>query len=177
MTSAQPLQLQQLQLFLEDFPQGLVSLWEFLSIQKSTFVRSDSDVGKESSSDSSKKRSVGLRSGLWASPVFPHQTHSYMLLWTLPCTLVHSHVGTGRGPSPSCSDKGRSVTLSKMSPFTLFFLLRGRIHLLKPPQPNFTRGTMQSDKYGSPGNHKTQTQPSDCQAKRDLLRLHCSRVQ
>ena len=30
-----------------------------------------------------------------------------------------------------------------------------------PPPPNFTLGTMQSDKNRSPGNHQTQTHPSD----------------
>ncbi|CAI9610669.1 unnamed protein product [Staurois parvus] len=41
---------------------------------------------------------------------------------------------------------------------------------------------MQSSKYRSPGNHQTQTCPSDCQTERcdsslQRTRLHCSRVQ
>ena len=55
-------------------------------------------------------------------------------------------------------------------------------HTIILPPPNFTLGTIQSDKYCSPGNRQTQTRPSDCQMeKRDSslqrTRLHCSRVQ
>ena len=55
-------------------------------------------------------------------------------------------------------------------------------HTIIPPPPNFTLGTMQSDKYRSPGNHQTQTHPSDCQMEKrnsslQRMRLYCSRVQ
>ena len=55
-------------------------------------------------------------------------------------------------------------------------------HTIIPPPPNFTLGTMQSDKYRSPGNRQTQTRPSDCQMEKCNLslqgmHLHCSRVQ
>ena len=55
-------------------------------------------------------------------------------------------------------------------------------HTIIPPLPNFTLGTMQSDKHCSPGNRQTQTHPSDCQMeKRDSslqrTHIHCSRVQ
>ena len=51
-----------------------------------------------------------------------------------------------------------------------------------PPPSNFTLGTMQSDKYRSPGNCQTQTCPSDCQMEKSdsslqRTRLNCSRVQ
>ena len=50
------------------------------------------------------------------------------------------------------------------------------------PTPNFTLGTMQSDKYRSPGSRQSQTHQSDCQMEKhnpSLQRtcLHCSRVQ
>uniref|UniRef100_A0AAR2KV08 Uncharacterized protein n=1 Tax=Pygocentrus nattereri TaxID=42514 RepID=A0AAR2KV08_PYGNA len=37
-----------------------------------------------------------------------------------------------------------------------------------PPPPNFTLGTMQSDKYCSPGNRQTQTRPMDFQMEKPL---------
>ena len=124
----------------------------------------------------------------------PHQTLSSMPLWTLLCTLVHSHVGIGRGHPQTVPKKVEawncptSLSMLKHSEF-LSLGTKGpspgpekQPHTIIPPPPNFTLGTMQSDKYRSPGNRQTQARPSDCQMeKRDLslriTHLHCSRVQ
>ncbi|KAI4881358.1 hypothetical protein NFI96_005816 [Prochilodus magdalenae] len=53
---------------------------------------------------------------------------------------------------PFTGTKGRSLTPEQQPPHTII-----------PPPPNLTLGTVQSDKYRSPGNHQTQTPPSDCQ--------------
>ena len=123
-----------------------------------------------------------------ASQVLPHQTGSSMSLWTLLCALVRSHVGTGRGHPQT------KMKLSKISWYAEAFRVpftgtkgpspapEKQPHTIIPPPPNFTLGTMQSDKYRSPGNPQSQTNPSDCQIeKRDSslqrTRLHCSRVQ
>uniref|UniRef100_A0AAR2JQE6 Uncharacterized protein n=1 Tax=Pygocentrus nattereri TaxID=42514 RepID=A0AAR2JQE6_PYGNA len=55
-------------------------------------------------------------------------------------------------------------------------------HIIIPPTPNFTLGTMQSVSYRSPGNHQTQTHTSDFHTEKpdsSLQRtcLHCSRVE
>ena len=42
-------------------------------------------------------------------------------------------------------------------------------HTIIPPPPDFTLGTLQSDKYHSPGNRQTQTRPLDCQKKKHDL--------
>ena len=127
------------------------------------------------------------------SQVLPHQTRSFKSLWTLLCALVLSRVGTGRG-HPHCFHKVGSMKLSKISWYAEAFRVpftgtkgpspapEKQLHTIIPPPPNFTLGTMNSDKYRSPGNHQTQTHPSDCQMeKRDSslqrTRLHCSRVQ
>lgn len=41
-----------------------------------------------------------------------------------------------------------------------------KTYAIIPPSPNFTLGTMQSDKYHSPGNHQTQTGPSESQMEK-----------
>jgi len=145
-------------------------------------------------SNSPQRCSVGLKSGLCAS-----QSSS-----STPNLLIHVFmdlaVCTGaqscwnrKGPSPNCFHEVGSMKLSKISWYAEAF----RIPFTRtkgpspapekqPPAitttPIFTLGTIQSDKYCSPGNHQTQTHPSDCQMeKRDLslqrMRLHCSRVQ
>ena len=97
-----------------------------------------------------------------------------MSLWTLIYALVHSHVGTGRCQSPNCSHKVESMQWSNISwyaeefrvPFTgtkgPSWAPEKQPHTVIPP-PNFTLGTMQSDKYCSTGNRQTQFRPSDHQ--------------
>ena len=82
--------------------------------------------------------------------------------------------------SPDCSHKVGSMALSNISWYAEAFRVpftgtkgpspapEKQPHTIIPPPPNFTLGTMQSDKYRSPGNRQTQTRPSDCQMeKRD----------
>ena len=62
---------------------------------------------------------------------------------------------------------------------TLFcqkYLLVFATHTIIPPPPNFTLGTMQSDKNCSPGNRQTQTRPSDCQMEKRDLSLQRTRL-
>ena len=88
------------------------------------------------------------------------------------------------GAQSCCSHKVGSVELSNISwyaeasrvPFTG---TKGpgpapekQPHTIIPPPPNFTLGTMQSDKYCSPVNCQTQTRPSDCQMKIQRFALH-----
>ena len=128
-----------------------------------------------------------------ASQVDPHQTLSSMSLWTcfvLWCTVMLEE----EGASSKLFPQSWSMELSKMSWCAEAFRVpltgtkgpspapEKHPHTIIPPPPNFTLGTMQSHKYGSPGNLQTQTGPSDCQMeKRDWslqrTRLQCSRVQ
>ena len=97
-------------------------------------------------------------------------------------------------PSPNYFHKVGSMKLSKISWYAEAFRVpltgtkgpspapEKQPHTIIPPPPNFTLGTMQSNKYRSPGNRQTQTRASGCQMeKRDSSlqrrRLHCSRVQ
>ena len=98
-----------------------------------------------------------------------------------------------KGSSPKCSHKVGSMELSNISWYAEAFRVpflgskgpspaaEKQPHTIIPPSPNFTLGTMQSDKNRSPGNHWTQTRPSDCQMEKcdSLLQttcLHCSSV-
>ena len=98
------------------------------------------------------------------------------------------------GLSPNCFHRAGSMKWSKISWYAEAFRVpltgtkgpspapEEQPHTIIPPPPNFTLGTMQPDKNGSPGNRQTQTPPSGCQMeKRDWslqrTRLHCSRVQ
>ena len=156
-------------------------------------VSSHTDVGPEGlalslCSNSSQRCSMGLRSGLCAG-----HTLSSMSLWScfvLWCTVMLEE----EGASSKLFPQSWSMELSKMSWCAEAFRVpltgtkgpspapEKHPHTIIPPPPNFTLGTMQSHKYGSPGNLQTQTGPSDCQMeKRDWslqrTRLHCSRVQ
>ena len=110
-----------------------------------------------------------------ASPVLPHQTGSSMSVWTLLCA---QSCWNRKGPSPNCFHKAGSMKLSKVSCYAEAFRVpftrtkgpspapEKQPHSIIPPPPNFTLGTMQSDKYRSPGNHQTQTHSSDCPMKK-----------
>ena len=152
-------------------------------------MRSHTDVGQKDlalslRSNSFQRCSVGLRSGLCTG-----QSSQDLAL----CTGAQSCWNRKR-PSLNCSHKVGSVELSNISWYAEVFRVpftgtngpslapEKQPHTIIPPPPNFTLGTMQSDKYCSPGNLQTQTRPSDCQMeKRDSslqrTRLHCSRVQ
>ena len=163
-------------------------------------MRSHTDVGREGlalrlRSNSSQRCSIELRSGLCASQSSSSTPNSliHVFMDLALCTGAQS-CWNRKGPSPNCSHKVGSMELSNISWYAEAFRVpftgtkgpspapEKQPHTIIPPPPNFTLGTMQSDKYRSPGNHQTQTCPSDCQMeKRDLSLqrtcLHCSRVQ
>ena len=82
-----------------------------------------------------------------------------------------------KGPSPNCSHKVGSMELSNISWYAEAFRVpftgtkvpspapEEQPHTIRPP-PNLTLGTMQSDKYNSPGNRQNHTRPSDRSAIR-----------
>ena len=142
MTLVHPLQLQQLQLFWEGFLQGLgVCLCENLTILPEGHLQ-----GHILMLDG-QGLALSLRSN----------------------SLVHSHVGTGRGHPQSVP----TMLGAWNCPTSLGMSSKGtekQPHTIIPPPSN------------SPGNCQTQTRPSICQMeKRDLslqrTRLHCSRPQ
>ncbi|XP_058230352.1 uncharacterized protein LOC131343021 isoform X2 [Hemibagrus wyckioides] len=167
---------------------------------RSTFVRSHTDFGREGlalslRSNSSQRCSIGLRSGLCAGQSSSSTPDSviHVFMDLALCTGAQS-CWKRKGPAPNCSHNVGSMELSKMSWYAEAFRVpftgtkgpspapEKQPHTIIPPPPNFTLGTMQSDKNRSPGNRQTQTRPSDCQMeKRDSslqrTRLHCSRVQ
>uniref|UniRef100_A0AAR2JMT8 Ig-like domain-containing protein n=1 Tax=Pygocentrus nattereri TaxID=42514 RepID=A0AAR2JMT8_PYGNA len=163
---------------------------------RSAFVRSDTDVGQKGLAHSLHSNSSQvLRSGLCAgqsSSSTPNSVTHVFVDFEL-CTGVQSCCNR-KGPSPTCSHNVGSMKLSKISwsaeALRVSFTgtkgptptLEKQPHTIIPPPPNFTHGTMQSDKNRSPDNFQTQTRPSYCQMeKRDSslqrTRLHCSRVQ
>ena len=101
------------------------------------------------------------------------------------CTGVHS-CRNRKGPSTNCLHKVGSMKLSKISWYAEAFRVpftgtkgpspapEQQPHTITPLPPNFTLGTMQSDKYHSPGNRQIQTRPIDCQMeKRDCHSREC----
>ena len=108
------------------------------------------------------------------------------------CTGAQS-CWTRKGPSPNCTHKVGSMELYNIFWYVEAFRVsftgtkgpspapEKQPHTIIPPPPNFILGTMQSDKYRSPGDSQTQTHPSDCQMEKPIChsreRLHCSRVQ
>ena len=144
----------------------------FYHSSRNVFVRSHTDVGREGlafslHSNSSQRCSSRLSSGLCAGQVHPHQ-------------LIHVFVDLGlstgaqscwnrKWPGPNCSHKIGSVELSNISWYAESFIVpfirtkgpspapEKQPRTIIPPPPNFTLGTMQSDKYRSPGNRQTQT--------------------
>ena len=160
---------------------------------RNSLVRSQTDVGQEGlalslRSTSSQRFSIGLRSSSSTPDSLIHVFIDLAL-----CTGARS-CWSRKGPSPNCSHTVGSMELSNILWYTEAFRLpftgtmgpspapEKQAHTIIPPLPNFTLGTVQSDKYRSPGNRQTQTRPSDCQMeKRDSslqrTRLHCSRVQ
>ena len=143
MMSVRPLQLQQLQLFWEGFPQCLgVCLWEFLTIPEAHLWGHTLMLdGKTWLSVSALIHLKGVLSGwgqdsVQSSQVHPHQALSSMSLWTLFCELVHSHVGTGRGHPQTVPAKlgawncPTSLGMLRHSEFILLDL-RGQAQLLK----------------------------------------------
>ena len=128
-----------------------------------------------------------------ASQVHPHQTSIHVSMDLALCTGAQS-CWKRKGPAPNWSHKVGSMELSKMSCYAEAFRVpftgtkgpspapEKQPHTIIPPPPNFTLGSMQSDKYRSPGNHQTQTLPSDyqmekCDSSLQRTFLHCSRVQ
>ena len=113
MTSV-PLQLQQLQLFCEGFSQGLgVIMGIFDHSSRSSFVRSQTDVGQEGlalslHSNSSQRCSIRMRSGLCAHQSSSSTPNSLLMsLWTCFvhwCTVMLEQ----EGPSPNCSHRAVS---------------------------------------------------------------------
>ena len=109
-----------------------------------------------------KRCSIGLTSGLYAS-----QSSA-----STPNSVIHVFMGLAssywnrKRPSPNCSYKVRSMELSSISWYAEAFRvpftgIKGpspapekQPHTIIHPPPNFTPGTMQSDKYCSPGNHQ-----------------------
>jgi len=103
------------------------------------------------------------------SPVkFFHTKLAHPCLYGLWCAVMLEQEGVG------------SMKLSKISWYAEAFRVpftgtqgpspapEKQPHTIILPPPNFTLGTMQSNKYCSPGNRQTQTRPSDCQMeKRD----------
>ena len=155
-------------------------------------MKSHTDVGLEGLALSTALiYSIGLRSGLCAS-----QSSSYT-----PNALIHVFMDlalcTGaqscwnrKGLSPNCCYKVGSMDLSNISwdavrvPFTE---TKGpspapqkQPHTIILPPPNFTLGTMQSDKYPSSGNHQTQTVSTALESSGGVLyttasdALHCT---
>ena len=120
-----------------------------------------------------------------ASQLHPHRLLLSSVSLDLLCALMHSHVGTG-GAVPKLSHSMELYNISCYAeafrvPFTGTKGPSSAPHH-NPPPPNFTLGTMQSDRYRSPDNRQTQTRPSDCWVeKRDWSlqrrRLCCCRVQ
>ena len=199
--SVHPLQLQQLQLFWKGFQQGLgVFMGIFDHSSRSAFVRSHTDVGREGlalslRSNSSQRCSIGLRSGLCAGQSSSSTPNSliHVFMDLALCTGAQS-CWNRKGPSPNCSHKVGSMELSNISWYAEAFRVpftgtkgpspapEKQPHTIIPPPPNFTLGTMQSDKFCSLGNLQTQTRSSDCQMEKcysslQRTRLHCSRVQ
>ena len=140
---------------------------------RSAFVRSQTDVGREGlalslHSKSSQRCSIGSRSGLCAgqssSSTPNYLIHVFMDLAL--CTGAQS-CWNRKGQSPNCSHKVGSMELPKISWFAEAFrfpftVTKGQRpapekqpHTIIPPPPNLTLGTMQSDKYRSPGNCQT----------------------
>ena len=141
MTSVYPLQLYQLQLYWEGFPQGLgVFMGTFELSSRSAFGHTD--VGREGvalslHSNSSQRCSIGLRSGLCARQSSSSTPNSRLhVFMDLLCALVHSHVGTGRGHPQTVPTKlgawncPTSLGMLKHSEF-LSLELRGQAQLLK----------------------------------------------
>ena len=158
---------------------------------RNSFVRSDTDVGREClarslRSNSSQRCSIRLRSGLWAG-----QSSSSTPNWLIQvftdlalCTGAQS-CWSRNGPSPNCFHKVRATSLGMLKHSEFLSLeLRGQAQLLQKTTPHhYTPSTklytctVQSDKYRSPGNRHTQTCPSDCQMEKRDSSLQCSRVQ
>ncbi|KAI4872673.1 hypothetical protein NFI96_021153 [Prochilodus magdalenae] len=140
--------------------------------QESTLVRSDTDVGREGlalslHSNPSQRCSIGWRSGLCAGQSSSSTPDSLIRVFMelALCTGVRS-CWNRKGPSPNCPHKVGSMEWSRVSwsaealrvPLTG---TKGRSptpehhpHTIIPPPPNSTLGTVQSDKYRSPGTAK-----------------------
>ena len=139
------------------------------------FVRSHTDVGREGlafslHSNSPKSCSIGLRSGLCAGQSSSSTPNSliHVFMDLALCTGAES-CWNRKKPSPKCSHKVGSMSWYAETFRVPFTGTKGpspapekQPHTIIPPPPNFTLGTVQSDKYSSPGNRKTQTRPSDC---------------
>ncbi|MEQ2163030.1 hypothetical protein GOODEAATRI_026039 [Goodea atripinnis] len=101
-----------------------------------------------------------------ASVANPHQTLPSMSLWNLLCAQL---CWKRKGYSPNCSHKVGSMELFKISLYAEAFRVYftgtkepspvpvKQPHSINPPPPNFTLGTVQSDKYHFPCNHQTKT--------------------
>lgn len=163
MMLANPLQLQQLQLFWEQ-----VCLWEFWTILPEAHLWGQTlmlDVNSwPTATVSALIHPKGVRSG----PGQPGSSHTpkatiHVFMVLSLCIGVQS-CGNRKGPSPNCSIKDGS-----MMPRMPWYAEASKVPLTgtqepkqpPTPPPNFTLCTIQSDKYGSPGNHQTQTRPSD----------------
>ena len=138
---------------------------------RSAFVRSHTDIGREGlalilHSSSSRRCSIGLRSGLCAGQSSSSTSNS-MSLWTCFvhwCTVILEQEGAIPKLFP------QSWEHEIVQHLLVFWSIQSSKPIswkttphYNPPPPNFTLGTMQSDKYCSPGNLQTQTLPSDCQ--------------
>lgn len=121
-----------------------------------------------------------------ACQVGPHQTLPPRLcgpLFAHWCTVMLEE----QGPAPNCSHKWICPkclgTLQRLVPSTgtmgPSLAPEKQPHPITPPPPppNFTLGTMQSDKYHSPGNRQTRLVHQKCESSLQRTHLHCSRVQ
>ena len=141
MTSVNLLQLQQLQLIWVGFPQGFgVCVCEFLTIHPKGVLS-------------------GLRSGLCAGQSSSSTPDSliHVFMDLALCTGAQS-CWNRKGPSPNCSHKVGSMELSNISWYAEAFRVsftgtkgpspspEKQPHTIIPPPPNFTLGTMKSDK-------------------------------
>ena len=150
---------------------------------RSTFVTSHTDVGQEGlalslRSNSSQRCFIGLRSGLCAGQSSSSTPNSLLQegavsklfpqSWELELSNISCYAEAFR--VPVTGTKGTKPSSWRTTPHH------------NPPPTNFTLGTIQSDRYRSPGNRQTHTRPSDRQMEKSdsslqITRLHCSRVQ
>ena len=121
---------------------------------RSTLVRSHTDVGQESRSNSSQMCSIRLRSGLCAGQSSSSTSNSllHVFMDLALCTGAQS-CWNRKGPSPNCSHKVGSMELSNISWYAEGFRVpytgtegpspapEKQPHTIIRPPPNFTLGS------------------------------------
>ena len=148
---------------------------------RSAFLRSDTDVEQKGLAPSLCSNSL-VRTLRWPVKFYHIQLtnlYGHVFMDLVLCTGAQS-CWNRKGSSPNCFHKVGSIKLSKNSWYAEAFRVpitgtkgpspapEKQPHTIIPPPSNFTLGILQSDKYRSPGNRKTQNCQSDCQMeKRD----------